>query len=92
MRGDPNLSAAKARGRVPLSLALSCGRGDLARLLAQHGADPNALDKAGQTVWEVCAAHRVACRALEHFIAEEVEHRPPAKRRMGGICVGRCGD
>ena len=79
-----NLPASEPYGRVPLSLAIACGRLNVARLLLEYGADPNLQDNAGQTVWQVCSDDSKACEELQSLMMEEttlVEHRPPKRPR-----------
>lgn len=61
-RGIVNVDERDSLARTPLMLALDARNLELAELLLQHGADPNAVDEAGETVY--AHSHSVAADAL----------------------------
>jgi ankyrin repeat protein len=64
--------AFSSRGRTPLAMALNSGQIRLACLLVELGADPDAPDGRGQTVWQVCRQHWSACLALQRHMARSL--------------------
>ena len=82
-QANPNLAMGNDRGQVPMSLAMNTGRVEMAKLLVQHGADPDLEDGQGQTVWEVCSQHKQTCKELRRFIEPQVRDESPWRRRRG---------
>jgi hypothetical protein len=54
-----------------MSLALNTGRLELAKVLVQHGADPDFKDGRGETVWEACAQHRKILDEFRQFLKKK---------------------
>ena len=54
-----------------MSLALNTGRLELAKVLVQHGADPDFKDGRGDTVWEACAQHRKILDEFRQFLKKK---------------------
>ena len=81
-KANVNLARKRAKGRVPLSIAIGANRVQLACLLVKHGADPHLRDSDGLTVWEACEkTYAQACDEVRRYIVEELLEEENLKRR-----------
>jgi ankyrin repeat protein len=73
-RGIVNVDERDSLARTPLMIALDARNVELAELLLQHGADPNAVDEAGESVF--AHSHSVVADALlRRYGSDEAERQ-----------------